>query len=146
MSQGIPVRQAVTAAVVAVFVTAGALFLENIYIADTDLRYPIMLLTKVLGAIVVIILAVRVGLLLVKEQVRKVAPQAQGGLQKLGAVLFVTLVSVLGGVFGVLSMSKSDVIELWPPAIVLVLFGLAAYGITYLWREWRLYRSWRRDR
>jgi len=131
---------------VAVLVAVGALLLENIYIADTDLRYPIVLLTKVLGAIVVVILISRVVLRTAKDRLQKVAPQAQDALGKLGAVLFLTLASLIGGAFGLLSMGKSDVAELWPPAIVLVLFGLSAYGMTYLWREWRLYRRWRSDR
>ena len=139
-------QPAVRALLVAVVAFAGALLLETIYIADAGLRYPIVLLTKVLGAIVVAILTARMVLLIVKERVRKVAPQAQAGLRKLGAVLFVTLASAAGGVFGVLSMSRSDITELWPPTIVLVLLALATYGVTYLWREWRLYRSWRRDR
>jgi hypothetical protein len=135
------VQRAVRAVLVALLVAAGVLVLENRNIADPDLRYPIVLLSKVLGAIIVVILVVRVPLLIVKRKVLAIAPHAEGGLRNLGTMLLTTTASFGTCAFGVsLMIDKTGSIEYWPLSIVLIFGGLAAYGIRYLWREWQLYR------
>ena len=141
------VQRAVLAALVALLVFGGVLFLENVHIADPDLRYPIVLLTKILGAIIMLILVVRVALIAIRQKVRLIAPHAQEGLKALGTVLIVTAFALVGYVFGVsLMINRSGAMDFWSLAIVLICGGLGAYGTSYLWREWRLYRRWRRDR
>jgi hypothetical protein len=140
------VQKAVRTALVAAVAASGALLLESVYIADPDLRYPIVLLTKVLGAIVVIILIIRVAWTIAKKKVQTVAPHAEGGLRNLGAVLVVTAASLGGCIFGVsLMRGQSGSIEYWPLSIVLIFGGLAVYGLRYLWREWRMYRRLRSE-
>jgi hypothetical protein len=137
-------QRAIWAVLVAVLTAGGALLLESINIADPDLRYPIVLLTKVLGAIGVIILTVRVALIFVKGKVLTTAPYAFGGIKNLGTVLLVTVASLMACIFGVsLMVEKSGSIEYWPLVIVLIFGGLGAHGSRYLWREWRMYRGLR---
>lgn len=138
---------AVEAALVAVLVAVGALSWENINIVDPDLLYPVVLLTKVLGAIIVIVLLVRVALLIVKGKVLTTAPHAYGAIRNLGTVLLITVVSVMACVVGVfLMVKKTGSIEYWPLVIVLIFGGLGAHGSRYLWREWRMYRRLRGNR
>ncbi len=138
------VQRAILAALAAALVAGAALFLESIYIVDLDLRYPIVLLTKLVSAIIIIILMVRAGLLVVKGKVLTTAPQAYGGIKNLLTVLFVTLASLVACIFGIsLMVEKAGSIQYWPLLIVLIFGGLGAHGSRYLWREWRMYRGLR---
>jgi hypothetical protein len=138
------VQRAIGATLIALFISGIALLLEGINIADPDLRYPIVLLTKVLGAIIIFILMVRVALLVVKGKVLTTAPHAYGGIKNLGTVLFVTVASLMACLFGVsLMVEKSGSIAYWPLVIVFIFGGLGAHGSRYLWREWRMYQRLR---
>lgn len=135
------VQRAVGVAVGALLIFAGASFFESTYIADPDLRYPIVLLTRVLGAIVVLLLAVRVALVFTRERVRAVAPNAEQGLRAVGTVLVVTAFSAMGCAFGVsLMIEKSGTVKLWPLGIVSIFGALGAYGTSYLCRAWKMSR------
>lgn len=135
------VGRAVRDAIVVVAVFAGALLLEHGYITDADLRYPVVLLTALLGAILAVILVVRVPWVFAKEKVRAISPGAAAGLKSLGGMLLVTLASLGGCVFGVTLMRpRPGVIEYWPLGIVLVFGGLALNGMRYLRREWQMYQ------
>jgi hypothetical protein len=135
------VQRAAIAVVVALLVAAVALLVESNYITDPDLRYPIVLLTKIVGVISVIILAARVAIAFVKKRMSPNGAAVHEGLRNLGSILFLTIASTLGCVFGVWQLrGHSGAIELWPLVIVLVFGGLAAFGMRYLWREWQLYR------
>ncbi len=139
------VQKAVRTVLVALVIAARALVLESIYIVEQDLRYAILLLTKVLGAIVVIILTTRVPLTIIRQK-GSIAPHAEGGLRNLGRVLLLTAASLGGCVFGVSLMREQfGSIEYWPLSIVLIFGGLAVYGLRYLWREWRMYRPLRSE-
>jgi hypothetical protein len=138
------VQKAVRTALVATVVTAGALVAETIWIADPDLRYPIVLLTKILGIIIGVIFIARVLLLVVKEKVLATAPHAYARIQNLGKVMFATAASLMGCAFGAsILRDKSGVIEYVPLGIALIFGGMAALGLRYLWREWITYRRWR---
>jgi hypothetical protein len=135
------IQRAVRDVLVALLVIGGILLLESRNIADPDLRYPIVLLSKVLGAIIAVLLVVRVPLLIVKRKVIATAPHAERGLRNLGAMLLTTVASIGTCAFGVsLMIDTTGSIEYWPLSIVLIFGGLAAYGLRYLWREWQLYR------
>ena len=135
------VGRAVRDAVVVVVVFACAALLEHGYIMDPDLRYPVILLTTLLGAILAVILVVRVPWVFVRENVRAISPGAEQGLKSLGGMLFVTMASLGGCVFGVsLMRPRPGVIEYWPLSIVLVFGGLALNGMRYLRREWQMYK------
>jgi uncharacterized membrane protein len=115
--------------------------LENIHISDPDLLYPIVLLTKILGVIVMLILVVRVALIVMRQRVRLIAAHAQEGLKALGTVIIVTAFALIGCVFGVsLMINRSGAMDFWSLAIVLICGGLGSYGTSYLWRAWIMYR------
>jgi hypothetical protein len=135
------VQRAVLVALITLLVFGGVLFLENIHIADPDLRYPIVLLTEILGAIIMLILVVRVALIVIRLRVRLIAPHAQAGLKALGTVLIVTAFALIGCVFGVsLMINRSGAMDFWSLAVVLICGGLGSYGTSYLWRAWITYR------
>ena len=134
-------QRAVGAVPVALAVFAGTYLLETAYIADQDLQYPVVLLTKVLGTIIVLILVMRVVLLFIRERVRAVVPHAEEGLRALGKVALVAAFSIIGCVFGVtLMINKPGAIQFWPLGIVLVFAGLCAYCTSYIWRVWKMSR------
>jgi hypothetical protein len=141
------VRRAAIAALVCALLAAGGVLWGNASISDPDLRYPIVLLTKLIGAIGVTVFIVRAALLIVKGKVLAVVPGSQEGLQNLGTILFLTVVSAMGCVFGVFLMrTKSGAIEYWPLIMVLMFVGLGAFCTRYLWREWQVYRRLSRMR
>jgi hypothetical protein len=141
------VQRAVLVAVIALLVFGSALFLENTHIADSDLRYPIVLLTKILGAIIMLILVVRVALIVMRQRLRLIAPHAEDGFRSLGAVLIVTAFAIIGCTFGVsLMLTRSGAIDFWYLAIVLICGGLGAYGTSHLWRAWTKFRRLSRER
>jgi hypothetical protein len=141
------VQKAVRTALATTVVTAGALIAETIWIADPDLRYPIVLLTKILGILLGVIFVARVLILIVKEKVLATAPHANARIRNLGRVMFVTAASLMGCVFGVsILRDKSGVIEYVPLGFALIFGGIAAFGLRYLWREWITYRLWRGER
>jgi len=136
------VKRAVGAAVAAVLVSVCALILEHAYIADPDLRYPVVLLTGILGAIITLILVIRVPWVVMRERVRAAAPQAEQGLRAVGTLLVVTIFAFMGLVFGVsLMRGRSGSIQFWPLGIVLMFGGLGVYASSGLWRLWKAYRQ-----
>lgn len=138
------VQRAVGAALVALIAFAGAMLLENSYVADPELRYPILLLTGILGAIITFILVVRVALAFIRGRVRNVAPQAEASLRPLGTFTIVTAFSAMGLVFGIsLMVSQSGATQFWPLGIVLAFGGLGAYSTSHLWWAWKMYRRFK---
>lgn len=131
-------KRAIWTAVVAFLVFLAALLLENAYITDPDLRYPIALLTRMLGVIIVLLLSIRVALVFTREKVRAVAPKAEEGLRAVGTVSVITAFSLTGCIFGVsLMVDGSGSIQLWPLGIVLIFGALGAYCTSYLRRTWK---------
>jgi hypothetical protein len=139
------VQRAVGIVVVSVVLVVGTLLLESHFIADPDLRYPIVLLTKVLGLIVVVIFIARAVFGIAKAKVLAAAPEAHGGFRNFGTALLLTMASVGGCAFGIsLMLDRPGVIEYWPLGIVVVFGGFTALGLGYLLREWQIYRRFRR--
>jgi len=136
------VQKALLTAVFAAICSAATLFLETRFITDLDLRYPVVLLTKVSAVILVVVLSIRVPLLAAKNRMLKAAPNAQEGIRNFGRVLLVTAFSLVGCVFGVsLWIEKAPTTQDPVPIGMLLIFGtLAAFGLRYLWREWRAYQ------
>ena len=141
------VHRAIGAVLIALVAFATLLIFEKTQVSDPDLRYPIVLLTELAGAIVILLFLARIGIVFVKEKILAVAPGTEEGLRNFSAVLLVTGFSLIACVFGVsLMRPKSGAIEYWPVPIVLVFGGLAGYGTRYLWRVWQVYRRLNRKR
>jgi hypothetical protein len=139
------IQKAALGAIFAAIFGAAIIFFESRYISDSDLRYPVVLLTKVSGAILVVILGIRVPLIATRNSILKVAPNAHEGIRNFGRVLLVTVFSSVGFVFGAtLWIEKTSTTTDYLPIGMLLFFGtLATLGLRYLLREWRRYQRLR---
>jgi hypothetical protein len=134
-------QRAVGAAFVALLFFAVALLLEDAYITDSDLRYPIVLLTEVLGSIIMLILTIRLAMVFIRRTMRATDVRAEESIRAIGTVLLVTLFSLVGLAFGIfLIFERVGTIQLWPLGIVLIFGALGAYGTSNLWGAWKEYR------
>jgi len=139
------IRKAALGAIFAAICAAVILFFEGTYISNSDLRYPVVLLTKVSAVILVGILGIRVPLIATRNRILKVAPNAHEGIRNFGRVLLVTTFSLVGCVFGAtLWIEKASTTTDYLPIGMLLIFGtLATLGLRYLLREWRRYQRLR---
>jgi hypothetical protein len=127
-----------------VIVSTAAVLYSNASIADADLRYPIVLLSKLIGGLGAVFFLGRAAVLFVKLRVLARSPRTEQGLQTLLGMLAIAVASGIACVLGAFLMaSHSRPIRYWPLPIVLVFGVLGALSTRYLWREWQMYRRLR---
>jgi hypothetical protein len=135
------VQRALAIAFAFVVVSSAAVIYANASLADPDLRYPVVLLTKLAGGLGAVFFLGRAAVLFVKLRVLARAPGAAQGLQTLLGMLAMAVGSAMSCILGAsLMVTKSGALTYWPLPIVLVFGGLGAFSTRYLWREWQTHR------
>ena len=135
------VQWALAIALAFVVVSSAGVHYANAYIADPDLRYPVILLTKLTGGLGSVFFLGRAAVLFGTIRVLARAPGVEPGLQTLLGMIAVAVSSAIACITGASFMvTKSGAIAYWSLPIVLVFGVLGAFSTRYLWREWQMYR------